>query len=58
MFDKLRKKKDNQADKKTEAWGDFKFLMVDGKEFAPTTIYFKSQTGVNESMVVLARVDD
>lgn len=41
-----------------ETWGDFAFLMVDGQEFAPKTIYFKSQTGENESMVVLARVED
>lgn len=52
------KKETNPANCEKKTWGDFKFLMVDGQEFAPKTIYFKSQTGVNESIVVLARVED
>lgn len=38
----------------TATWGKFTFLDVQGYDFEPATISYKTQTGANASMVVLA----
>jgi hypothetical protein len=35
-------------------WGKFVYLDVQGYDFEPATIYYKTQTGANASMIVLA----
>ncbi len=49
--------KTSESKSTNETWGEFKFLMVDGKEFVPTTLHYLTQTGAKESIVVLARAD-